>query len=195
MSVSLEQITELRDQTGAGISAVKEALEEAGGDKEKALDLLRKKGASKAAKRAENTAAEGIVYAYIHTNNKVGAIIELKCETDFVARNEAFTELAHDIAMHITAQVPLYVKPEDVPEELLDKEKQMITEELKAEGKPEDMIEKITEGKIEKWYEEICLYNQKFIKNEDITVKEYIEEKIAALSEKIEVAGFSRRQI
>jgi elongation factor Ts len=195
MTIDLKLVTKLRAQTGAGVSSCKEALEEAKGDLEKAVELLRKKGAKIASKRSDKEACEGIVYAYIHANNKTGTIIELNCETDFVAKNEDFKNLAHDLAMQITAQSPLYIKPEDVPEEILNKELEIIKDELKEEGKPDDMLEKISEGKINKWYEEVCLLNQPFIKNEDITVAELINEKIAGLGEKIEVGSFSRKQI
>jgi len=195
MANDLKLITKIREQTGAGMTACKEALEESNGDFEKAVEVLRKKGAKIAGKRSDKEASEGIIYAYIHANNKAGAIVELNCETDFVAKNEDFKNLAHDLAMQITAQNPLYIKPEDVPEEVLNKEKEIIKEELKADGKTEDMIEKITEGKLNKWYEEVCLLNQPFIKNEDITIAELINEKIAGLGEKIEVGSFSRKQI
>ncbi len=195
MAIDLKLITKLRTQTGAGMSSCKEALEESNGDFEKAIEILRKKGAKIASKRSDKDACEGIIYAYIHANNKAGAIIELNCETDFVAKNEDFKNLAHDLAMQITAQNPLYLKPEDVPEDVLNKEKEIIKDELKEEGKPADMLDKISEGKINKWYEDVCLLNQPFIKNEDITVAELINEKIAGLGEKIEVGSFSRKQI
>ncbi len=193
--MDLELITKLRKQTGAGIADCKEALAETNGDLDKALEFLRKKGAKIADKRADKQAAEGIIYAYIHANNKVGALIELNCETDFVAKNEEFKNLAHDLAMQITAQNPLYISPEDVPEDVLNKEKEIIKEELLAEGKPEDMLDKIIEGKLNKWYEEVCLLNQPFIKDEDLTVEKMINEKIASLGEKIKIGSFCRKQI
>jgi len=195
MSNDLQLITQLRKQTGAGIADCKEALAEAGNDLDKAVEILRKKGAKIAGKRADKQASEGIIYAYIHSNQKVGALIELNCETDFVAKNEEFKNLAHDLAMHITAENPLYLNPEEVPEEVLNKEKEIIKEELKAEGKPEDMIEKIVEGKINKWYQEVCLLKQQYIKNDEIDIEALINEKIASLGEKIEVGSFSRKQI
>jgi elongation factor Ts len=195
MKIDIKSITKLRNQTGAGVADCREALIEAKGNFEKAVEILRKKGAKIASKRAEKQAKEGIIYAYIHTNNKVGALVELNCETDFVAKNEEFKKLAHDLAMQIAAQSPLYVSPEDVPEEVLNKEKELYKDQLLAEGKPEKMLDKIIEGKINKWYEEVCLLKQTFIKNEDITVEDLINEKIASLGEKIKVSGFCRKQI
>ncbi len=195
MKIDLELITKLRNQTGAGVADCKAALEEVGGDLEKAKEILRKKGAKIADKRAAKEASEGMIYAYIHSNNKVGALVELNCETDFVAKNEEFKNLAHDLAMQITAQNPLYLTPEDVPEDVLNKEKELIKEELLAEGKPENMLDKIIEGKLNKWYEEVCLSKQPFIKNEDIIIEELINEKIASLGEKIQVGSFCRKQI
>ncbi len=195
MAVDINLITKLRAQTGAGMKDCREALEEANGDFEKAMEILRKKGAKIAAKRAEKTASEGIVYAYIHANNKIGALVELKCETDFVAKNEEFKNLAHDLAMQVAAQSPLYISPADIPEEVANKEKEIYKEQLIVEGKPEKMLDKIIEGKMAKWYEDVCLLNQPFIKDEDKTITDLINEKIASLGEKIEVGGFCRKQI
>lgn len=193
--MDIKLITQLRKQTGAGVAACKEALTESNGDLDKAVEILRKKGAKIAGKRAEKEAAEGIIYAYIHANNKVGALVELNCETDFVAKNEEFKNLAHDLAMQIAAQNPLYIAPADVPEDILNKEKEIIKEELLAEGKPENMLDKIIEGKLNKWYEEVCLLNQPFIKDEDLTIESLINEKIASLGERIQIGSFCRKQI
>lgn len=195
MEININLITDLRKRTGAGMADCKEALTEANGDMEKAIEFLRKKGSKIADKRAGKEAAEGIICAYIHGNNKIGVLLELNCETDFVARNEEFKKMAYDLAMQIAAQSPLYVRPEDVPEEVLDKEKEIIKEQLLAEGKDIKMLDKIIEGKLNKWYAEVCLLKQSFIKNEDITVEEYLNEKIAGLGEKIQVGSFSRKQI
>lgn len=195
MEININLITDLRKRTGAGMADCKEALTEANGDMEKAIEFLRKKGSKIADKRAGKEAAEGIICAYIHGNNKIGVLLELNCETDFVARNEEFKKMANDLAMQIAAQSPLYVRPEDVPEEVLDKEKEIIKEQLLAEGKDIKMLDKIIEGKLNKWYAEVCLLKQSFIKNEDITVEEYLNEKIAGLGEKIQVGSFSRKQI
>ncbi len=195
MKIDLDLITKLRNQTGAGVADCKEALEETNGDLDKAIEILRKKGAKIANKRADKEASEGIIYAYIHANNKIGALVELNCETDFVAKNEEFKNLANDLAMQITAQNPLYLSPEDIPADVLNKEKDLLKDQLLAEGKPENMFDKIMEGKLEKWYEEVCLLKQPFIKNEDITIEDLINEKIASLGEKIKVGSFCRKQI
>jgi len=195
MAIDIKLITQLRNQTGAGMKDCQEALAETNGDLTKAIEVLRKKGAKIATKRADKSANEGLVYAYIHSNNRIGALVELNCETDFVAENEEFKNLAHDLAMQIAAQSPLYVSPEDVPEAILNKEKEIYKEQLLAEGKPDKMLDKIIEGKINKWYEEVCLLKQPFIKNEDITISDLIDEKTASLGEKIKVNGFCRRQI
>jgi elongation factor Ts len=194
--VDLKQLTNLRQRTGCGVNDIKKALEEAGGDEEKALEILRKKGEVKAAKKsAEREVKEGIVYAYIHPNKKIGSMVELNCETDFVARNEEFQQLAKDLAMQIAATNPLYLKPEDIPEEVLNKEKEIYKEQLLAESKPENIIDKIIEGKMEKYYEEVCLVKQDFIKNEDIKIEDLIKEKIAKIGEKIEIDQFARFQV
>ncbi len=172
-----------------------EAMLEADNNLDKALEILRVKGAKIADKRAAKEAKEGIICAYIHANNKIGALVELNCETDFVARNQEFKTLAYDLAMQVAAQSPLYISPEDVPAEVLNKEKEIAKEQLLAEGKPEKMLDKIVEGKINKWYQDVCLLKQPFIKNEDITIEEYINEKIAGLGEKIKIGSFCRKQI
>ena len=194
--VDTQIITKLRNQIGAGVVDCKKALEEAGGDLEKAVDILRKKGENKAAKKtATREAKEGIVLSYIHATSKIGAMLELNCETDFVARNEEFKKLAHDLAMQIVGANPLYVNVSDVPEEVLNKEKEIYTEQLKAESKPENVFDKIIEGKLNKYYGEVCLLKQPFIKDEDITIEELINQKIAKLGEKIEISRFCRFEI
>jgi len=194
--MSTQDIVKLREMTGAGMLDCKKALDESGGDVEKAAEILRKKGQAKAAKKsAEREAKEGLVHAYIHANGRVGAMVMLLCETDFVARNEVFQELLHDIAMQVAATSPLYLAPENVPEEVIQKEKDMIKEEMADESKPADVLDKIVEGKIAKYYEEVCLMNQPFIKDEDITIADLINDKIATLGEKIEIGDFSRFSI
>lgn len=195
MAIDIALIQKLRAQTGAGLADVKEALESSNGDMNVAIEFLRKKGAKAAAKRADRETSEGLVHAYIHSNNRVGAIIALGCETDFVARNEAFKELANDLAMQVVASTPIFVNSSKIPAETIELRKAEITAELKAEGKPEAIIEKIVEGKLNKWFEEICLMNQKFIKDEDITIQEMINGKIGTIGEKIEVVSFSRIEI
>jgi elongation factor Ts len=189
-------ISELREQTGAGIVECKNALEETGGNIEKAVEILRKKGEIKAMKKiTEREAKEGLVHAYIHANGKVGAMVEVNCETDFVARNEEFKSLVHDLAMQIAATNPLYLRPEDIPQDIIEKEKEMYLEEIRGQEKPPSVVEKIIQGKLEKYFEDVCLLKQPFIKDEDITVEELINQKIAKIGEKIEVRRFVRFQI
>ena len=188
-----KQVMELRNMTGAGIVDVKNALDEANGNIEQAIEILKKKGAAKAAKKSsERTTAEGIVASYIHHNKKLGALVELQCETDFVARNEEFVALANDIAMHIAAIDPLFISPEAVPGNELEKQQEIFKAELAEENKPEEIKAKILEGKMNKWFSEVCLLKQSFFKDEDKTVEAYINEKIAKIGEKIVVARFTR---
>lgn len=169
------------------------ALMEANGGLDKAVEILRKKGAAKADKKAaERTASEGLVHAYIHSNGKVGVLLQLNCETDFVARNDDFKALAHNLAMHIAAMNPQYVKSEEVPQEVKKKEEDIYREQLKSEGKPANILDKIIEGKLNKFYEEVCLLNQPFIKDDKKKVAEVIKEAIAKIGEKIEVGRFTR---
>ncbi len=189
-------ITKLRAQTGAGMMDCKKALDEAGDDYDKALDVLRKRGEAKAAKKiAERQTKEGIVYSYIHSNNKTGAMISLHCETDFVAKTDDFKSLAHDLAMQIVAMSAEYLNPEQVPTEVLDKEKEIYREQLKNEGKPEDMMEKILEGKLNKYYEDVCLMKQNFIKDDKIKIESLLTQMIAKTGEKIEIGQFARFEI
>ena len=181
---------QLREQTGAGVLEAKRALEKAGGDIAAAIDNLRKSGALKAAKKSERATGEGLVHAYIHGNGKVGVLVEVLCETDFVARNPEFVALANDLAMQIAAMSPLYVKPEDIPPEAMEKERAIYAQE--AAGKPANVAEKIVQGKLEKWYSEVCLMNQPFIKDEDQTMAQLIQSKIAKLGENIQVRRFVR---
>jgi len=190
-----QTIIKLRKQTGAGMVDCQKALKEANDDFKQAVQILRKKGEATAAKRAERDAGEGIVYAYIHSNNKIGAMIELRAETDFVARNEDFKQLAHDIAMQIAAQAAEYLVPEDVPEDVIAKEKEIYVEQLKKEGKPEDVIEKIIPGKLDKFYSDVCLLKQPFVKDDSVTIEELINEKIGSIGEKIELKRFCRFEI
>jgi elongation factor Ts len=194
--IDAKTVADLRARTGAGIVDCKKALEEAGGSAEQAIEILRKKGAAKAAKKsAERQTAEGLVHAYVHSNGKVGAIVELQCETDFVARNSEFTELAHDIAMQIVAMGPLYVSSDDVPSDIAKKEKAIYIAELENDSKPEDVKQKIIEGKMNKWYQDICLMNQPWIKDDTKTIAQLVEEKIATIGEKIVVARFEKIEL
>jgi len=193
--MNLENIKKLRELTGAGIVEVKKALEEASGDEKKAIEILKIRGKEKADKKSERTAQEGIVASYIHSNNKVGAIIKLYCETDFVARNEEFQELAKDIAMHITAMNPKYVSPENVPSDLVEKEKEIWKAQMADEKKPETIQKKIMEGKEKKFREEISLLSQPFVKNPDVKIAELLAEKIAKTGENIQIGDFSRLEL
>ncbi len=189
---TLEQIKQLRDETGAGIVDVKKALEEANGDREKAIELLRKRGGDKAVKKSDRVALEGIIGTYVHGNRKIAAMVTVMCETDFVAKNEDFINFATDIAMHITASNPVCILPEDLDAEVVEKEKKIWTEQLEKEGKPAEMIEKILVGKEKKFREERALMTQPFVKNPDITITELLNENIVKLGEKIEFGEFKR---
>ena len=191
----LEQIKKIREQTGAGMVDVKKALEEANGNEEKAVEILRKKGQSKAVKKAERKVGEGVIGSYIHSNGKIGAMVKLYCETDFVARNEEFQELARDIAMHISAMNPQFLNPEDVKSEMVDKEKEIWTEQMKSENKPEEVMQKIMEGKEKKFREELSLATQPFVKNPDLTISELVTEKISKMGENIKIGDFIRFEL
>ncbi|MBM5789942.1 translation elongation factor Ts [Candidatus Parcubacteria bacterium] len=195
MPITASQVAQLRAQTGAGMMDAKSALEETGGDLEKAIELLRKKGVAKAAKKADRETKEGRVHAYIHSNGKLGALVEVLCETDFVARNEAFVELCNDLALHVSASDPLYLTREQVPVEVVEKEREIAREQMAGEGKPAEVLEKIIEGKLAKWYGEVVLMEQPFIKDEDKTIEEFVKEKIASLGENIQVRRFARFHI
>lgn len=183
-------IKELREITGSGILEVKAALEEAGGDKEKAMEILRKKGATKFGKKADRVANEGIVESYIHPGGRIGVLLELNCETDFVARTDDFKTLAKDIALHIAAANPLYISETDVPVEVIEKEKEIYKEQIK--GKPEEVVAKILEGKIAKYFEDACLLNQVYAKNSDLKVKDVLGQAVAKMGENVVVKRFSR---
>lgn len=195
MSITASDVAKLRSMTGAGMMEAKKALTESDGDFDAAIDILRKKGAAKAAKKSDRETSEGRVHSYTHSNGKIGVSVEVLCETDFVARNEAFIELCNDIALHITAMTPLYTSREDVPEEIVAKEKEIIKEQLLNEGKPEEMLEKITEGKLNKYFEDVVLLEQPFVKDEDMTIQALLESKIQSLGENLQVGRFSRFEI
>jgi elongation factor Ts len=195
MEISAELVKKLREKTGVGLMDCKEALKQASGDMEKAIEYLREKGLAKLQKRMGKVASEGVIASYIHTGGKVGTMVEVNCETDFVANTKEFQEFAKDIAMQITASSPLYVKREDVPEDAKEKEKKIYRKQALESGKPEKIIDKIAEGKMEKFYQEVCLIEQPFIKNQDITVKELLEELIVKMGEKILVNRFMRFQL
>jgi len=192
MAISAQQVKELREKTGAGMMDCKKALEASGGDTEKAMAWLREKGLAKAQKRAGKTTAEGWIGSYIHSNGKIGVMVEIKCETDFVAKSERFQELAKDIAMQIAATNPLCLTPEDIPQDILAKEKEIYLNQAKEEGKPEHIAEKIVEGRLKKYYKEVCLLEQPFIKDDSKTIADLINETVAVLGENIQIGRFVR---
>jgi elongation factor Ts len=195
MAVDAKLVKTLREMTGAGMLECKSALEEANGDLELAVEILRKKGVAKAAKKAGRETKEGLIHAYIHAGGRIGVLLELNCETDFVARNELFKELANEIVLQIAAMKPQYIKREDVPKEVVEKEGEIAREAAIAEGKPAHIAEKIAEGKLEKFYKEVCLYEQSYIKDDKKTVEELIKEYIAKIGENIQVRRFCRYEL
>jgi elongation factor Ts len=192
MAISTEDIKKLRESTGAGILDCRKALESADGDLNKALDFLREKGLAKAAKRASRNASEGVVELYNHGNGRVGVMVEVNVETDFVGRSEAFRELAHEIALQIAAASPEYIREEDIPQEVLEKEAQIAAAKAREDGKPEAILPRIVEGTLEKFKNEVVLMRQPYIRNEDITIQQLINEKVVALGENIVVRRFAR---
>ena len=193
--ISIDQIKSLREKTGISMIECKKALEEANGNENKAIEILKKKGIEVAEKKSGRETKQGIVEAYIHSNRKMGALVEVYCETDFVAKNSQFKELAHNLAMHITAMNPLYLSEEEIPEKVITEEKELLYSQFKDSGKPEKVIEQIIEGKLKKQHEQICLLSQPFIKNPDITIKQLIDEYIAKLGENIRIGKFVRFEI
>ncbi|MEJ5230413.1 translation elongation factor Ts [Pseudothermotoga sp. U03pept] len=195
MQISAEMVKKLREMTGAGVMECKTALSEAQGDFEKAVEILRKRGAAVAQKKAGRATKEGVVTSYVHFNDKIGVLLELGCETDFVARMPEFKELAYNLAKHVAAMNPTYVSREDVPAEVIEKEKEIYAAQLKDSNKPQNVIEKIVQGKLEKFYEEVCLYDQKYIFEDTKTVKQVIDELIGKIRENIRVTRFVRMQV
>src|SRR6056297_26913 len=195
MSVDAKTLKELRDRTGSGMMDCKNALRETDGDIEKAIDFLREKGLAKAAKKASRTASDGRIFSYIHTNGKIGAMVELNCETDFVAKTDEFKELGHELCMQIAAAAPQYIRPEEVPEEDLEREKEIYRQQALDEGKPENILDKIAEGKLNKFYENNCLLEQVYIRDGDKKVKDLVVEMIAKLGENMVVRNMSRFSI
>lgn len=193
--IDIALIQQLRERTGLGMMDCKKALEESNGDIEKAIELLRKKGAAVAAKRSDKTTAEGLIHAYIHPGSQIGVLIEVDCETDFVARTEDIKQFAHDVCMHIAAMKPLYLSPEHVDAQFLAKEKEILKEQLEKAGKTGKIAEQIMEGKLKKIYSEVCLLEQAFVKNDKITVKELLQQLIAKTGENIRIARFARYEV
>jgi elongation factor Ts len=195
VDVNANLVKELREISGCGFMDCKAALVASNGDLQAAADFLRKKGVSSAAKKSHRTTGEGLVDSYIHPGGKVGVLIEVNCETDFVARTDTFRTLVRDLAMQIAAACPISVSPDEVPAELVAKEREILSEQAKASGKPEKIIEKMVEGRIQKYFEEVCLLEQKFVKEQDRAVKEIINDAIAKLGENIRVRRFARFQL
>lgn len=195
MAISAKDVKTLRDRTAAGMMDCKRALEETSGDMEAAIDLLRSRGAAKAAKRADKAANEGTIGSYVHFGDRIAVLVELNCETDFVANTDDFKQLAKDVAMHVAAANPLAVSAEDIPEDVVERERQVYLEQVRNEGKPEAIQEKIVEGKIRKFFEETTLLKQPFVKNPDQTVEQLIIDTAARTGEKISVARFVRFEV
>lgn len=192
MTISPSDISRLREQTGAGVMDVKKALEEAEGDFDKATEILRKSGALKAQKKAERVAREGIIFSYIHGIGKIGVLLELNCETDFVAKTDDFKNLASEIAMQIAAMNPLYIKEDDIPAEVIAKEREIAASQVDQQGKPSEVIEQILNGKMAKYFEEVVLLNQPHIKDPNKTIKQLLEEGVQKFSENIQIGKFAR---
>src|SRR3989344_6435152 len=192
MAVSASDVKHLRELTGVGMMEAKKALEEAGGDPGRAQDILRQRGLVKAGKRADRETRQGIIESYIHGEGRIGVLVEVNCETDFVARNEDFKTLVHDLALHIAAANPLYVSREDVPAQLIDKEKEIYKEQAVGTVKSPEILEKIVSGKLEKFYGQVCLMEQPYVKDEDMSVNDLVASKIATIGENIQVRRFSR---
>jgi elongation factor Ts len=195
MKITAEMVKELRTATGAGVLDVKKALEATDGDFDKAADILREKGAARAAKRVDREASEGVIEVYSHPGSRVGVMLELNCETDFVARNEQFLELAHDLALHIAAMNPQYLSAEDVPADELERELAVLRSQALAEGKPEDIVDKIVAGRVKKFYAEFCLLDQPYVKDDKLTIQDLITRVISATGENIRVSRFARYEL
>ena len=195
MTISAKAVKELRDRTGLGMMNCKKALQETNGNLEEAITWLRKKGMTKSAKLAGRIASEGTVTSYVHAGGKIGVLLELNCETDFTARNENFQALARDIAMHIAAANPRHLDRDEVSKDALDKEREIAREQALAAGKPEKVVDRIVEGKLDKYYEEYCLVEQKFVKDTGKTIKQIVDETVATIGEKISIRRFTRYQL
>ena len=195
MAVTAGMVKELREKTGAGMMDCKRALSETEGDIEKAIDYLRQKGLSDAAKRSGRTASEGVIGSYSHPGGRIGVLVEVNCESDFVARTEEFQALAKDLAMHVAASNPLYLRREDVPEDVIAREKNIYEVQAREGGKPEKIVERIVQGKLEKFYQEVCLLEQPFVKDPDMSVNQLVSSVLAKLGENLVVRRFQRYQL
>ena len=195
MNVTAQQVKELREKTGAGMMDCKKALIECNGNMEEASEYLRKQGIAKSAKKAGRIAAEGIVESYIHLGGRIGTMVEINCETDFAAKNEGFKNFARDIAMHIAATNPTYLTRDDIPEEVIEHEKEILREQAINEGKPEKIVDRMVEGRLKKFYEENVLMDQNFIKDPDKTIEELLKEQIATIGENVKIRRFARYEM
>jgi elongation factor Ts len=195
VEITAALVKELRERTGAGMMDCKQALQTTGGDLQKAIDHLRQKGIATAAKRAGREASEGLVHAYIHPGGKIGVLIEVNCESDFVARSEAFAELAKNLAMQVAAAAPLYLTKEEVPASALEHERQVLLAQAREEGKPEKVIEKMVEGRLKKYYSQVCLLDQPYVRDDKLSVQDVLNEAVGKIGEKIVVRRFARYQL
>ena len=195
MAITTEQIKELREATGAGILDCRKALEKADGDYKKAVDILREKGLAKAAKRADRTASEGVLELYTHGNGRVGVMVEVNSETDFVARSKPFRDFAHEVALQIAASAPIYISANDIPEEVLEHERQIAKTRALQEGKPEAVVDRIVQGRIEKYKDEVCLLRQPYIRDEDMTIEKLLHQHIGSIGENIVIRRFVRWEV
>jgi len=193
--ISASAVKALRDKTSAGMMDCKKALEACGGDSEKAVAWLREKGLAKAAKKAGRATSEGVIGSYVHSNGKIAVMVEIKCETDFVARGEKFQEFAKNVAMQIAAANPVCVSPDQLPADVLEKEKAIYVAQTKAEGKPDNIVEKIVEGRIKKYYKEVCLLEQPYIKDDKLSIQDLLNNLVATLGENIQIGRFVRMQL
>ncbi len=195
MEITADMVKELRQRTGIGVMECKEALKEANGDLEKAIEILRKKGYARAQDKMNREAAEGLVGSYIHLNGRIGVLVEVNCETDFVARNEEFKELVKNVCLQIAASNPKYLCPENVPAAVIEQEKEIIRAQFKDSKKPAEIVEKIVQGKLKKFYEEVCLLDQVYIRNDKLTIRELIASAIAKIGENIKISRFARFEV
>jgi len=195
MDVSIEKIKKLRESTGSGILDVKEALKETQGDMEKAVDILRQKGLAKAAKRSDREASEGVIDLYSHGNGRVGVMVEVNCETDFVARSDDFQEFAHEIALQVAAAAPRWISEDDIPQDVIEHEKEISRKQYEEEGKPDHIIEKILEGRLDKFKDQTVLLRQEYIRDDELTIEELLHETIASIGENIVIRRFKRWEL
>lgn len=195
MAITMEKIKDLRGRTGAGVLDCKKALKETDGDVEKAVEHLREKGMAAASKKAGRVTAEGLVHSYIHMGGKIGVLLEVNCETDFVAKTDEFQDFVNNIALHIAAMNPEYVSREDIPADVVEKEKEILATQARNDGKPDHIVEKIVEGRLEKFYGDVCLLDQPFVKDDEKTISQLVKEKIAKIGENINVRRFVRYEL